>query len=139
MQYIIKYGEYSIYQGSRGPASDDKVLAKHKITQVLSITNVTLQPIRKACRWVLPVDDNNGWTEEQIDFVKTFCEFVQKNDYIALIHCDHGISRSSGGMIIWHMVMTNSSKDEAYNWVRLLNPYVNCHQEIFNSIPERFS
>lgn len=137
-QYLIRFWPYLIYQGSRGPGSDDKILAEHGISQVLAITNVTLPPIRTACRWILPVDDGKGWTGEQVDFIKTFCEFSPDRDCTKLIHCDHGISRSAGALIIWRMLFDNVDKICAYEWVRRMNSGVNCRQEILDSIPERF-
>ena len=127
--------EPGFFHGSRGPASDDVVLIQYGVTQVLSITSVTLPPIRAACRWHLAVDDGQGWSEEQIDFVKAFCMFVFTHHPRAIIHCDHGASRSSGGVILWKMLKDGMSRDTAYAWLRSINPYANCRQEILDSLP----
>lgn len=127
-----------LWQGSRGPAQDDTVLNQYGITQILSVTRVTLAPLRKACRWTLSMDDNQGWSKEQIDFVLTFVKFISKNHCNAIAHCDHGASRSSGAITIWRMWTEAQDKNTAYSWLRSINPYANMHPEILNSLPNRF-
>lgn len=130
--------EPGVWQGSRGPAFDLNTLQTYGITQVLSITAVTIPPTKGVCRWWLCVDDGNPWTSEQIEFIYAFCMFCLLESKIFLIHCDHGSSRSTGGMVIWKMVSEWINKDEAYKFVRDNNPYANCRQEILDSIPKTF-
>ena len=126
-----------LWQGSRGPAQDEVVLSQYGITQILSITRVTLQPLQRVCRWTLSMDDNLGWTKEQIDFALTFFRFIDRNNRNAIVHCDHGASRSSGAIILWKMLNFDVSKADANIWLRSVNPYSNVHPEIFASLPER--
>ena len=126
-----------LWQGSRGPAQDDEVLRQHKITQVLSITRVTLQPLQKVCRWTLSMDDNLGWSREQVEFTLAFFRFIDRNGCNAIVHCDHGASRSSGAIILWKMLNYHVDKMDANLWLRSVNPYSNIHPAIFASLPER--
>lgn len=127
-----------LYQGSRGPGFDANTLSQFGITQVLSITTVNVPPIGRVCRWWLSIDDGHLWTMEQITFVRWFCQFCLCFACTALIHCDHGSSRSTGGTIIWKMIKHGMNKVEAYESIRNINPYANCRQEILDSLPERF-
>ena len=129
--------EPGVWQGSRGPAFDINALQQYGITQVLSITVVTIPPTKCICLWQLCVDDGQPWTEEQIAFVRTFCQFCLYDRRIFLIHCDHGSSRSTGAMVIWKMVSSRMDKYQAYAYMRENNPYANCRQEILDSLPER--
>ena len=128
-----------VFQGSRGPAFSVDILAQFSITNVLSITSVTIPPVKGICRWWLCVDDGNEWTHQQIDFVRNFCTFNQSKRNSVLIHCDHGSSRSTGGMIIWQMIDKNFTKEDAYSYIKSRNQFANCREEILRSIPDIFS
>ena len=127
-----------LYQGSRLPGFDIDILRQYGITQVLSITTALPPEIRGLCRWWLSIEDGQPWTMEQITFVRWFCSFCLCFACTALIHCDHGNSRSAGGAIIWKMVKHGDCKADAYVNLLKVNPYVNCRQEILDSLPDKF-
>lgn len=128
-----------LYQGSRLPGFDAGILSQYGITQVLSITTIAPPATEGVCRWWLSIQDGQPWTMEQVTFIKWFCEFCQCFACTALIHCDHGNSRSTGGSIIWKMAKHGMDKVDAFKSVLNINPYATgVRQEILDSLPERF-
>lgn len=124
-----------MHQGSRGPAQSDEILRRAGIVGVLSVTAVSLQPIREAFRWTMAIDDNLAWSERQVQFVLNFCKFIKTAGSKGLVHCDHGASRSSGAAILWIMFSTGVDKEEASRRLTGVNPRARVHPAIFASLP----
>jgi predicted protein tyrosine phosphatase len=128
----------TLWQTSRGPAQSDEILTQYNVKHVLSVTAVTLAPIRSANRWTLAIDDNLPWLRGQIEFVVAFCNFANSHEGSAIIHCDHGASRSSGAVILWLMTQERLTREEAWAKLHLSNPYANPHAAIIESLPDRY-
>lgn len=128
-----------LFQGSRGPGQSEDVLREHGITQILSVTSVSLTPTKSAFRWIMPIDDNLPWPRDHVEFVLAFCDFAYDMNQRALIHCDHGRSRSSGAVILWKMRLDGINKHEAKDWLLANNPNTAIHPGIFDSLPDRIS
>lgn len=128
--------EPGLFQGSCLPGFDADIQRRFGIEMVLSVTTKSVPGVKETCRYWMCMEDGEPWSDTLIGFVRRFARDSRNN--VALVHCDHGVSRSGGAIVVCLMERHRSSKDEAFRLLQAVDPAARVHEAIWNSIPTRF-
>jgi len=117
-----------LYLGNESDANNYSTIKSSGITAIITLNAtelnsdvINLLSSRNGSWKHIPIRDRS--TEQIIDIMDVLVEFIEKQETV-LVHCQHGISRSSTIVMAYLMKALNMTNGEAFDLVKAKRPIV---------------
>jgi len=129
IQKITEIVKDKLYLGNESDANNYNTIKTTGITSIITLNSTILNPevinllsSRNGSWKHIPIRDRSS--EQIIDIMEVLIDFIEKTNGKVLVHCQHGISRSSTIVMAYLMKTRNMTNVEAFELVKAKRPIV---------------